>query len=148
LLSDFDNHDPDFDVMALVPEHLRENWDETVKHIMEEWDKWSSTEPPPDLLEYGGVSVILDAPVRESAPVVDRLLVDVPEACRILSCGRTLIYDLIRTRELCPVKLGRLTRIPMEGLRALVERKMAESKAWAAKPEWWEKVDWGTDADR
>jgi hypothetical protein len=107
LLSDFDNHDPDFDVMALVPEHLRENWDETVKHIMEEWDKWSSTEPPPDLLEYGGVSVILDAPVRESAPVVDRLLVDVPEACRILSCGRTLIYDLIRTRELCSVKLGR-----------------------------------------
>ncbi len=48
-----DNRDPEFDVLALVPEWLRPNWDETVKQVMEDWNSWGDPfDPPPELLAY------------------------------------------------------------------------------------------------
>jgi excisionase family DNA binding protein len=147
LLSDFDNHDPDFDVMALVPEHLRANWDETVKHMFEEWDKWTPCDPPPELLDYRRIAEELDAPHAAPVATGERLLVDIPEAARMLSCGRTLIYELIRTQQLRIVKIGRLTRIPAAALRDLVERRLTEAMADAAveEPEWWERLSLGDE---
>ena len=49
------------------------------------------------------------------------LLVDVRQAAQILGCGRTFIYGMLQRGDLPAVKLGRLTRVPIAALRALVE---------------------------
>ncbi len=108
-----DNGDPDFDVLALVPEWLRPTWEETVKQVMEDWNSWGDpVDPPPELLEYRRMADALDEPPREATIPGDRLVVDIPEAARMLSCGRTLIYDLIRTRQvLAAVEGSRLEAV-------------------------------------
>ncbi len=50
---------------------------------------------------------------RESPP---RALLTVREVASMLGCGRTLVYDLIGARELPVVKVGRLTRVPIEAV--------------------------------
>jgi excisionase family DNA binding protein len=50
---------------------------------------------------------------RESRP---RALLTVREVASMLGCGRTLVYDLIGARELPVVKVGRLTRVPIEAV--------------------------------
>ena len=146
-----DNGDPEFDVLALVPEWLRPNWEETVKQVMEDWNSWGDpVDPPPELLAYRKF-IDQDEERVEIAPRrVEPLAVDIREAARLLGCGRTLIYELISSGQLCAVKIGRLTRIPMAGLRRLVEPKSAEGEtgSWPDKPGWWEKIDWGVDAER
>ena len=49
-----------------------------------------------------------------------RLLVDVHEAANMLGCGRTLVYQLMESGRLPKVKVGRLTRIPVEALEDFV----------------------------
>jgi excisionase family DNA binding protein len=51
-----------------------------------------------------------------------RLLVDVRTAAVALGCGRSYVYDLINRGELPAVKLGRLTRVPVDGLTEFVSR--------------------------
>lgn len=51
-----------------------------------------------------------------------RLLVDVRTAAAALGCGRSYVYDLINRGELPAVKLGRLTRVPVDGLQEFVSR--------------------------
>jgi excisionase family DNA binding protein len=51
-----------------------------------------------------------------------RLLVDVRTAAAALGCGRSYVYDLINRGELPAVKLGRLTRVPVDGLTEFVSR--------------------------
>ncbi len=50
---------------------------------------------------------------RESTP---RALLTVREVASMLGCGRTLVYDLIGARELPVVKVGRLTRVPIDAV--------------------------------
>ena len=50
------------------------------------------------------------------------LLLTVGETAARLGCGRTFVYELISTGELETVKLGRLRRVPMAALDALIER--------------------------
>jgi excisionase family DNA binding protein len=50
------------------------------------------------------------------------LLLTVSDAAERLGCGRTFVYELISTGELETVKLGRLRRVPVAALDALVER--------------------------
>jgi excisionase family DNA binding protein len=57
-----------------------------------------------------------------------KLLLDVREVARALSCGRTHVYHLIATRELRAIKLGRLTRVPAEALEEFVARKVREAE--------------------
>jgi excisionase family DNA binding protein len=49
------------------------------------------------------------------------LLLTVREAAERLGCGRTFVYELISAGELEMVKLGRLRRVPVAALDALVE---------------------------
>ncbi len=49
-------------------------------------------------------------PARENP---QRMLLTVREVAYVLGCGRTLVYDLIGSRQLPIVKVGRLTRVPM-----------------------------------
>jgi len=65
------------------------------------------------------------APVRYGP---NRLVVDVREAASLLSCGRTYLYDLIGAGELPVIKLGRLTRVPVVAIQALVERRLDEQR--------------------
>jgi excisionase family DNA binding protein len=56
------------------------------------------------------------------------LLLTVREVAERLGCGRTFVYDLISSGELETVKLGRLRRVPVAALDALVERLRAAAR--------------------
>lgn len=49
-------------------------------------------------------------------------------AAERLACGRTKIYELLRSGELESVKVGRLRRIPAEALAEYVARLREQSK--------------------
>lgn len=49
------------------------------------------------------------------------LLLTPEVAAERLSCGRTKVYELIRTGALESVKVGRLRRVPVDALNAYVE---------------------------
>ncbi|MBC5825087.1 MAG: helix-turn-helix domain-containing protein [Candidatus Eremiobacteraeota bacterium] len=55
----------------------------------------------------------------ESKPLV----VNVQEAGRLLGIKQTKVYDLMRTRELPFLKIGRSTRIELTAILAFVERQ-------------------------
>lgn len=52
----------------------------------------------------------------------DPLCVRVPEACRLLSVGRSKLYELIASGDIQTVKIGTGTRIVMASLRGLLDR--------------------------
>jgi excisionase family DNA binding protein len=66
----------------------------------------------------------------------NRLLLDVREVATALHIGRSQVYSLIAGGDLRPVKLGRLTRIPLGDLHALVARKVEETRSmrWPLRP--------------
>jgi excisionase family DNA binding protein len=45
-----------------------------------------------------------------------------------LGCGRAFVYERISSGELETVKLGRLRRVPVAALHALVERLRAKAR--------------------
>ncbi|WIG56162.1 MAG: hypothetical protein OJF61_001950 [Rhodanobacteraceae bacterium] len=51
------------------------------------------------------------------------------DAAQMLGLGRTKTFELIRTRELPSIKIGRRTLVPVAGLHALIERHTAEQAA-------------------
>lgn len=55
-------------------------------------------------------------------PQVEPISVRIPEACRLTGIGRSKFYELIAAGEVEIVKVGAMTLVPMDGLRALVER--------------------------
>lgn len=57
---------------------------------------------------------------------LSKRLLDVREVAAILGCGRTYVYELIGTRALPTIKLGRLTRIPVGAVDEFVSRKLRE----------------------
>ena len=61
-----------------------------------------------------------------------RLMVKIPEACRLTDLGRTTLYDLINRKQITVVKVGKAVRIPVASLRAWVDRQAAEAEALAA----------------
>jgi excisionase family DNA binding protein len=96
-------------------------------------DDWPSEPDPPgyEVREAGTWEV---RPAGAPAP----LLVDIHEAARILGCGRSLVYEFIRRRQLPFVKLGRLTRFRVSALEEFVARRARDHRA--TKP-WWEELD-------
>ena len=52
------------------------------------------------------------------------LLVTAPQAARILSIGRTALYQLICNGELTPIHIGRSVRFPVEQLEAFVQQRL------------------------
>lgn len=51
---------------------------------------------------------------------MDKLLVSITDAAKVLSLGRTSIYELIRSGELETRKMGRRRLITVNSLRRLV----------------------------
>ncbi len=70
---------------------------------------------------------------RESTP---RALLTVREVASMLGCGRTLVYDLISARELPVVKVGRLTRVPVEAVDHFIRGHVRDpgSPAMSTRP--------------
>ena len=52
----------------------------------------------------------------------EQLTVRVPEAARMLSIGRSTLYQLIGSGAISTVKAGRATLVPLESIRAYVIR--------------------------
>jgi excisionase family DNA binding protein len=59
----------------------------------------------------------------ELPTVAGKLAYTVAETCRIMSIGRTHLYDLIRSGDLPVVKLGGRTLIARDDLEALISRR-------------------------
>ena len=56
------------------------------------------------------------------------LLMTIPDACAALRVGRSTIYEMIAAGKLKPVKVGRLTRIRVAELHALVADLAGEAR--------------------
>jgi excisionase family DNA binding protein len=55
----------------------------------------------------------------------DTLVVKPREACRLLACGRTRLYQLIAAREIDSFADGGSRKISTESIRKYVERQLA-----------------------
>ncbi|GHG04646.1 helix-turn-helix domain-containing protein [Streptomyces althioticus] len=56
----------------------------------------------------------------------DDELLTVPEAMARLKIGRSALYDLLRTRRLASLTIGRARRIPAHALDDYVQRHLEE----------------------
>lgn len=71
-------------------------------------------------------AVLMEAVVSSVLPTTHRALT-VPEAMEALRLSRFKVYDLIRSRELKSITIGRARRIPAESLRTFMETKLEEA---------------------
>ncbi|MCX4415351.1 helix-turn-helix domain-containing protein [[Kitasatospora] papulosa] len=51
----------------------------------------------------------------------------VPEVMRALRLSRFKVYDLIRSRELRSIKIGRCRRVPADALRTFIDHQLEEA---------------------
>lgn len=54
-------------------------------------------------------------------PEPERITVRIKEACRITGIGRSKLYELIAEGEIEIAKIGAMTLIPVDSLRALTQ---------------------------
>jgi excisionase family DNA binding protein len=52
----------------------------------------------------------------------ERLTVRVPEAARMLSIGRSTLYQLIGSGDIATIKAGRATLVPLDSIRKFVAK--------------------------
>jgi excisionase family DNA binding protein len=57
---------------------------------------------------------------------IDELLT-VPQVMRWLKLGRSTVYDLIRSRRLVSITIGRSRRIPVSSVRQFIEHEIDEA---------------------
>ena len=58
--------------------------------------------------------------------VTDIDALTVPEVMAALRVGRHAVYDLIRSRQLASIKVGRARRIPVTALSAYITRRLED----------------------
>ncbi|MFB7739721.1 helix-turn-helix domain-containing protein [Streptomyces sp. NPDC056112] len=56
-------------------------------------------------------------------------LLTVPQVMERLQLGRTAVYDLIRTRQLASITLGRARRIPTHALTDFIRTRLDQEAA-------------------
>lgn len=59
--------------------------------------------------------------------MAEPLTVNIREAARLIGCGRSKLYELLKAKEIPLIKLGRKSVVPMEGVRAFVDAKVKEA---------------------
>lgn len=57
----------------------------------------------------------MNTPTSEASRVVP-LLYRVEEVCDLLQVSRTQVYDLLRTKKIASVKIGRARRVPVDAV--------------------------------
>ncbi|MDT9598590.1 helix-turn-helix domain-containing protein [Sphingosinicella rhizophila] len=62
-------------------------------------------------------------------PDVTALTVRIPQAARMLGIGKTKLYELIGSREIEVVKVGRATLVVVTSLHAFVDRQRIATTA-------------------
>ncbi|MBU6157624.1 MAG: excisionase family DNA-binding protein [Bacteroidetes bacterium] len=70
--------------------------------------------------------------VRE--PGKNERYIDLLGACRFLDCGKTLIYDLMKSGELAFTQVGRHRRILLSDLRNYASKNYKKAKPSILKP--------------
>ncbi|MFD8928889.1 helix-turn-helix domain-containing protein [Streptomyces mirabilis] len=71
--------------------------------------------PPPNVLR------------TEATPALD--LLTVPQVMVRLQLGRSAVYDLLRTRQLASITLGRARRIPTHALTDFIRTRLEQEAA-------------------
>lgn len=71
--------------------------------------------------ELGPVLVTRTAP-HTKGDVMEKLLLTPEEAGEVLGVGRSRVYDLMRTRELQSVRIGKSRRVPAAAVQAYVDQ--------------------------
>jgi excisionase family DNA binding protein len=56
-------------------------------------------------------------------------LLTVPQVMERLQLGRTAVYDLLRTRQLASITLGRARRIPAHALTDFIRTRLEQDAA-------------------
>ncbi|MEE1774504.1 helix-turn-helix domain-containing protein [Streptomyces sp. JV185] len=51
----------------------------------------------------------------------------IPEVMEALSLSRFKVYDLIRSRQLKSIKIGRCRRVPADALRSFIDHQLEEA---------------------
>lgn len=59
--------------------------------------------------------------------MTEPIAVPIPEAARLIGCGRSKFYELVKAREIPLLKLGRKSVVPLAALRSFVISKTGES---------------------
>ena len=59
--------------------------------------------------------------------MIEPLAVPIPDACKMLSCGRSTLYELVKAKEIPLLKYGRKSVVPVAALRAFVISKTGEA---------------------
>jgi excisionase family DNA binding protein len=65
---------------------------------------------------------------RSEEEYMEKLLLSPEEAAEVLGVGRSRVYDLMRTRQLPSVRIGKSRRVTVAAVHAYVER-LAEQDA-------------------
>jgi excisionase family DNA binding protein len=67
-----------------------------------------------------------------TAPEDDRLLLRITEAAALLGIGRSKMFELLASGEIPVIRLGRVVRVPREGLREWVRWRSSRPTEEAA----------------
>jgi excisionase family DNA binding protein len=59
----------------------------------------------------------------------EKLLLTVEEAAEALGLGRTLVYKLIKHKQIASIKIGRTRRVPVQTLKEFIAHAVAVSKS-------------------
>ena len=59
---------------------------------------------------------------------MDKLLLRPIEAAEAIGIGRSKAYELLASGELPSIRIGSSVRVPVDALRAWIERKSAEAR--------------------
>ncbi|MFD4155993.1 helix-turn-helix domain-containing protein [Streptomyces hydrogenans] len=54
-------------------------------------------------------------------------LLTVPEVMKRLKLGRSTVYDLIRSRRLVSITVGRSRRVPIDAVRDFIDHQIEEA---------------------
>jgi len=54
-------------------------------------------------------------------------LLTVPEVMERLKLGRSTVYDLIRSRRLISITVGRSRRVPLDAVRGFIDNQIEEA---------------------
>ena len=61
--------------------------------------------------------------------MAERVLLRADEVANILGLGRSKVYELIMTRQLPVVRIGRLVRVPRPALERWIEEHTSDGRA-------------------
>ncbi|MGP3683940.1 helix-turn-helix domain-containing protein [Streptomyces sp. IBSNAI002] len=62
-------------------------------------------------------------------PITSQELLTVPQVMARLQLGRSAVYDLLRTRQLASITLGRARRIPTRALTDFIRTRLDQEAA-------------------